>query len=256
MESLPPLLLFAILFATGLVAGFIDAIAGGGGLITLPVFLGLGMPPKEALGTNKFQACFGSGSATFHYARAGWVRVSDCWLGIACTAAGAVAGTLLVQQLDPGFLRWSIPLLLILIALYFLIRPQLGTAAGEARMSVAQFHFAFGLGIGFYDGFFGPGTGSFWAMAYMLALGFQLIRATAHTKVMNFTSNMTSFFLFALSGQVNYGAGMAMGFGQVLGARLGSRLAIRKGAGLVRPIFIGIVLAISAKLLYDNWSFR
>ena len=241
----------ALLFATGLVAGFVDAIAGGGGLITLPVMLSLGGDPQSALGTNKLQATFSSGSATWHYARAGAVDLSDCGRGAGLTFVGALVGALGVRQIGPHTLKVVIPLLLIAVAAYMLRHPQLGEANRSARMSRARFDLTFGLLLGFYDGFFGPGTGTFWAMAFVLALGFNLTRATGYTKAMNFSSNLCSFLLFALAGKVNYGAGIIMGVGQLLGARLGSRMVITRGTKFIRPVFITVVLTITGKLLYD-----
>jgi uncharacterized membrane protein YfcA len=242
--------LYPALFATGFVAGFVDSIAGGGGLITLPVLLSLGMPAPDALGTNKLQACFGSGSATFHYSRASLIRWRDCRDGIIFTAIGAVTGTILVQRIDPNYLRQAIPILLIAIALYLLFHPAVGNETRPARVNLFSFNLGAGLSIGFYDGFFGPGTGSFWAMAYILLLGFDLTRATAHTKVMNFTSNIGSLIVFLAGNHVLFASGITMGIGQLLGARFGSRAVIKQGGRLIRPIFITIVIAISLKLLY------
>jgi len=241
----------ALLFATGLVAGFVDAIAGGGGLITLPVMLSLGGDPQSALGTNKLQATFGSGSATWHYARAGAVDLRDCGRGAVLTFVGAIVGTLGVRQISPHTLKVVIPLLLIAVAAYMLRHPQLGETNRGARMSRARFDLIFGLLLGFYDGFFGPGTGTFWAMAFVLALGFNLTRATGYTKAMNFSSNLCSFLLFALAGKVNYGAGITMGVGQLIGARFGSRMVMTRGTKFIRPVFIAVVLTITGKLLYD-----
>jgi len=241
----------ALLFATGLVAGFVDAIAGGGGLITLPVILSLGGDPQSALGTNKLQATFGSGSATWHYAGAGAVDLRDCGRGAVLTFVGALVGTLGVRQIGPNTLKVVIPLLLIAVAAYMLRHPQLGATNRSAHMSRARFDLTFGLLLGFYDGFFGPGTGTFWAMAFVLALGFNLTRATGYTKAMNFSSNLCSFLLFALAGKVNYGAGITMGVGQLIGARFGSRMVMARGTKFIRPVFIAVVLTITGKLLYD-----
>ncbi len=248
---MPELWQMALLFATGLVAGFVDAIAGGGGLITLPVMLSLGGDPQSALGTNKLQAAFGSASATWHYARAGAVDLRDCGRGAVLTFVGALVGTLGVRQIGPHTLKVVIPLLLIAVAAYMLRHPQLGQANRGARMSRARFDLTFGLLLGFYDGFFGPGTGTFWAMAFVLALGFNLTRATGYTKAMNFSSNLCSFLLFALAGKVNYGAGVIMGVGQLIGARFGSRMVMTRGTKFIRPVFITVVLTITGKLLYD-----
>lgn len=242
---------YPVLFGTGLVAGFVDAIAGGGGLITLPVLLSSGLHPADALGTNKLQATFGSGSATYHFANAGIVQLKQCAWGIVFTALGAAAGTWLLQGIKPGILRLVIPWLLIAIAVYLLVRPGLGQQQADARLSRNAFHVVFGLLIGFYDGVFGPGTGTFWAMAYVMFLGFDLTQATAHTKVMNFTSNVVSLAMFAAVGRVLFWPGVVMGMGQLIGAQLGSRTVIKGGAKVIRPVFLAIVVAISAKLLWD-----
>ena len=248
-----PTWLYPLLFLTGLVAGFVDSIAGGGGLITIPVLLNIGMPPQLALGTNKLQATFGSGSAAWQYGRAGLIDFNVCKVGVLFTLIGATGGTLLVSQLPPGLLKQTIPWLLVAIAFYLIFQPKVGDTDCRPRFNAAVFHILFGLGIGFYDGFFGPGTGTFWAMAYMLGLGFNLTRATAHTKVMNFTSNVASLAVFLLGGHCQFSAGLSMGLGQLLGARLGSKVVIHKGAGFIRPMFITIALAITARLLWQNF---
>jgi len=242
---------YPVLFVTGLAAGFVDSIAGGGGLITVPVLLSAGLTPQDALGTNKLQATFGSGSAAFHFTHAGLVRLNDCIHGIIFTAIGAGAGTFLVQLVRPTLLKLVIPWLLIGLAIYLLVKPTLGSARREARMASNPFHLTFGLLIGFYDGFFGPGTGTFWAMAYVMFLGYDLTQATAHTKIMNFTSNIISLIVFLAVGHVLLIPGIVMGVGQILGARLGSRTVIKQGASFIRPIFLTVVVAIASKLLWD-----
>jgi uncharacterized protein len=244
----------ALLFGTGLAAGFVDSIAGGGGLITVPVLMSLGIDPKLALGTNKLQASFGSGSAAWHYARAKTVPLKDCARGFAFSLLGAALGTLTVQQLDPSFLRRAIPVLLIVVALYTLLKPRLGAQDIHPRMQRAWFDVAFELLIGFYDGFFGPGAGTFWTMAFMLGVGFNMTRATGYTKVMNFASNLSSLAFFLAAGQVLFVAGITMGLGQILGARIGSRMVIARGTTFIRPIFIAVVLAVTTKLLYDAYG--
>ena len=248
--------LYPLLFLTGVAAGFVDAIAGGGGLITLPVLLNLGLSPAEALGTNKLQAVFGSGSAAWHFRNAGLVALRDCQFGIGCTALGAAVGALLIGQLRPDLLQQTIPWLLVAVALYALCQPKLGELDGHPRLRPAVFYGLFGCGLGFYDGFFGPGTGTFWALAFVLGLGFNLARATAHTKVMNFTSNVVSLAVFLWAGHTHFGAGLCMGAGQVLGARLGARAVIQRGTKFIRPVFITIVLAVTARLLYQNFARR
>lgn len=244
---------YPLLFGTGLVAGFVDSIAGGGGLITVPVLLHLGLGPKEALGTNKLQATFGSGSAAWHYAEGGIVPLKDCAAGFTFSLLGGALGTLAVQQFNRAFLLRAIPFMLIAVAVFMFLKPRLGDADVHPRMRRRWFDFTFGLLIGFYDGFLGPGTGTFWTMAYMVALGFNLARATGYTKVMNFGSNLSSLIFFLLGGKVLFVAGLVMGFGQLLGARVGSRMVLAKGTKFIRPVFLTVVLVLTLKLIYDNY---
>ena len=242
-----------LLFLAGLAAGFVDTIAGGGGLITLPVLLSLGLDPAHALGTNKLQSTFGSSSASWHFARAGTVNLKECVRGFAITFVAAMLGAFTVRPLDPSFLNRFIPVLLVALAVYALLKPELGHKDHPPRMSRLKFDVAFGLLIGFYDGFFGPSTGTFWAMVFVLCLGFNLTKATGHTKVMNFASNLGALIYFLLAGLVVFPAGLAMGGGQLLGARLGSRMVLQRGTTFIRPVFIAVVLAITAKPLYAAW---
>lgn len=252
MTELSPLML-PVLFLTGAVAGLIDSIAGGGGLITVPVLLGIGLPPQYALGTNKLQATFGSASAMFHFVRAGTVDLRKARSGVVWTAVGAALGAYTVQQIDPGFLKRFIPFLLLAILCYTIFTPKLGAEEVRPRLSRGLFYCLFGILLGFYDGFLGPGTGSFWVVAIMLLLGYDMRKATGHTKVFNFVSNIVSLAVFVAGGHVLLWAGLLMGVGQAAGARVGAKLVIRKGTRFIRPIFISSVLAVTAKLFYDTW---
>ena len=243
-----------LLFGAGFVAGFVDSIAGGGGLITLPVLLGCGLPPKEALGTNKLQASFGSASAAGHYALARAVSLPECRRGFIFTLVGAAAGALTVQHMDPVFLRKAIPVLLMLVAVYVLLKPSLGEQDASPRLARPWFELSFGVALGFYDGFFGPGTGTFWAMSCVLFLGYNLTRATAYSKVMNFASNLSSLLLFLVGGHVRFAIGITMGLGQLIGARIGSHMVIRRGTRFIRPVLVGAVLLLTLKLFYDGYA--
>jgi uncharacterized membrane protein YfcA len=241
------------LFLAGFSAGFVDSIAGGGGLITLPVVLNLGLPPQVALGTNKFQATFGSGSAALHFFRQGTVPLKEGWKGILATGLGAAGGVAAIQHLAPELLKLVIPYCLLGVALFMLFSPRLGHEVRKPVLSDLAFHMIFGLLLGFYDGFFGPGTGSFWVIAYVLLFGFTLVRATGFTKVMNFVSNLVSLLLFMAAGNVEYSQGLVMAAGQFLGARLGSALVLNKGARFVRPVFITMAIGVTLKLIYENY---
>ncbi len=251
-----PVWTYPLLFATGFCAGLIDTIAGGGGIISLPVLLNLGLPPQLALGTNKLQASFGSVSASWRFARRGLVDVRACAIGIILTLVGAAAGALAVQQVASPLLEKAIPVLLAAIVVYLVVQPQVGLEPQPARLGPVVFYAIFGLGLGFYDGAFGPGTGSFWAIAFVLLRGLDLSRATAHTKVMNATSNVASLALFAAAGQVAVVAGLVMAAGQVFGARLGAGLVVRRGARFVRPAFLAMVALTVARLLWINLARR
>jgi uncharacterized membrane protein YfcA len=250
--TIPGFWFFLLLFTTGLAAGFVDSVAGGGGLITLPVLLTFIPDPKFALGTNKLQASFGSGSATWHYARAKVVPLRDCFRIFLCTVLGAALGTLTVQWLDPKLLKQGLPFVLVSVALYVLLKPELGQDEQKSRIPRLGFDLLFGLILGFYDGLVGPGAGTFWTMAFVLCLGFNLTKATGYTKVVNFASNLTSLAFFLALGKVYFAAGVSMGAGQFLGARLGSRMVVTRGTKFIRPVFITVVLALTLKLLLDN----
>ncbi len=243
---------YPALFATGLVAGFVDAIAGGGGLLTVPALLATGMDPKDALGTNKFQSACGTSVATWHYARHGLLKWVELRAGVLATLVGAVAGAAMVTQIKPDLLRPVIPILLAGIAIYTWLKPDLGREARPSRIPRPAFALLFGLLIGFYDGFFGPGTGTFWTVACLLLLGLDLLAATAYTKAMNLTSNLASLAVFLAAGHVRFGLGLTMAAGQMLGGRLGAKAAVKGGSRLIRPIFLSMVLALAAKLAWDS----
>lgn len=241
-----------LLFLAGMVAGLVDAMAGGGGLITVPALLSVGLPPSLALGTNKLQSCFGSASAAWHYGRAGMVDIRDCIRGIFWTALGSVCGALAIGFVSDAILRRLIPSLLMATAVFVLVRPGLGKVDAKERLHQSLFYAISGFGLGAYDGFFGPGVGSFWALSFVLGLGFNLRKATAHTKVMNFTSNFVALVVLALTSRVVLFPGLVMGTGQVVGARLGAALVIKRGARLIRPVLLCVILAITIRLMLET----
>lgn len=241
------------LLVGGFAAGFIDSIAGGGGLISIPVLIFSGLPPQAALGTNKFQGSFGLLASAHQFVKHGTVRPRETIPGIIATLIGAVLGAWAVQQLDAGFVNHLIPFLLLLVLVYMLIFRDLGFRDQRARMDQTLFFVLFGLALGFYDGFFGPGTGSFWTMAIMVLLGFNMTRACGHTRIMNFVSTFVALFVFAAGGNIDYAAGLLMGAGGIAGARIGSGLAIDRGARFIRPVFAAVVLLTFLRLAYLNW---
>jgi uncharacterized membrane protein YfcA len=244
---------FILLFFTGLLAGFVDSIAGGGGLISVPVLLSVGMPPQLALGTNKLQGSFGSFSAAFTFIRKGTVSLDENIHGIIFTLMGAALGAWSIQQIQAGFIRYLIPVLLLFVFFYTLFSKELGTKPCRPKMGSHLFFTLFGLGLGFYDGFFGPGTGSFWTGALLIFMGMDMTKAAGTTRIMNFTSNIVALVLFILGGNVLYSAGLSMAAGQIIGASTGSRLAIKKGASFIRPMFLTMVFLTITRLIYVNY---
>lgn len=246
-------LTYLLLWMTGFIAGFVDSIAGGGGIITVPIFLAIGFDPHMALGTNKLQASFGSLTASVHYARSGLVNVKQTIEGIIFTAIGAGLGTYSVQLIDSAFLKQIILPMLTIVFVYMLFSPDLGSIDKKPRIKAFTFYMIAGLTIGFYDGFFGPGTGSFWAVAFIFMLGHNLKKATAHTKIMNCTSNVISLTAFIIGGNVLFIPGIIMGTGQLLGATIGSHLVIRKGTKFIRIFFLVVVAVTITKLVYSTY---
>ena len=247
---------YPLLFLAGLAGGLVDTVAGGGGLITVPVLLSLGLPVPLALGTNKFQASFGSVSAAVHYARAGVVDIRRCVTGIACTLVGAVAGALTLRTIDPDFLGRLVPWLLTGLVVFMLFRPRPTDVDHPPRLAEGAFFGVFGVGLGFYDGFFGPGAGTFWTLALVLVQGRNLVGATGTTKVMNATSNVASLAVFAAGGQFLLPVVAVMALGQLVGARVGARLVVRRGARFLQPIFLGMAGVVILRLLWVNYGGR
>jgi uncharacterized membrane protein YfcA len=232
-----------ILFAVGTLAGLIDAIAGGGGLITVPALLWSGLDPVSALATNKAQGVFGSGAATANFARQGAIDLRQAWPAVACAFIGAGGGAAAVQYLGGDTLARIVPLLLIAFALYFLFSPRVSDLDSRQRLGEGAFALLVGTGVGFYDGFFGPGTGTFFAMGYVGLLGYNLRRATAHTKLLNFASNLAALAFFIAGAHVAWALALPMAAGQFIGAWAGSHLVLRHGTRLIRPLLVLAALA-------------
>lgn len=239
------------LIAAAAAAGFIDAIAGGGGLVTVPALLLAGVPPAQALATNKVQGAFGAATAALAYARGGHVDLRRQAGAAALAFAAGLAGALAVSALPVQALRYGLPVVLIGIALYFALKPGLSDRDRTERLRPAAFTALIVPVIGFYDGLLGPGAGSFYMLAFVTLAGHGILRATAHTKLLNLASNLGGLAGFALTGQPLWLLGLMMAGGQVLGASIGARLAMRAGAGLIKPLLVVTSTALAAKLLWD-----
>jgi len=243
--------ILALLVLAGFVAGFVDSIAGGGGLITVPVLLLAGAGPLEALATNKLQGTFGSATAALTYARAGRVTLRDQagMAGIAVLAGAAGAG---VAHLVPvTALRVVMPVVLVGVAAFFAFKPGLSDADRVERMRPAVFAVTLVPAIAAYDGLLGPGTGSFYMLGFVLLAGFGVLKATAHTKLLNFASNLGSLVVFVGSGAVWWGVGFAMAAGQTAGAAVGARVALRVGVRVIRPLLVVTSGALALRLLWQ-----
>ncbi|WP_412058255.1 TSUP family transporter [Bartonella sp. DGB2] len=232
-------------------AGAIDSIAGGGGLITIPALILSGMPPLTVLGTNKLQSLFGSFSATIAYAHAGHVRIQQQLFTAIMAFIGSILGALIATRLPSTFLQAILPILLLLIAGYFTLKPQLDDKSKVQRLKPFIFSLIIAPLIGLYDGLFGPGTGSFYMLAFVSLVGHGILRATAHTKLLNFASNLGGFITFAMIGIIDFRIGIVMGIAQFLGAQCGARLAMYVGARLIKPILVITCIILATKLLWD-----
>ncbi|QSX32346.1 TSUP family transporter [Shewanella avicenniae] len=248
--------LVILLFSVAFVAGFIDSIAGGGGLITIPALMWIGLPPAAALATNKLQACGGSFFASVYFVRKGMVQLREMKLAIACALAGSAVGTIAVQLVDGSVLKTMLPFLILAIGCYFLFSKKISDQDSARVLTPVPFAFTIGLGVGVYDGFFGPGTGSFFALGFVTMAGYGIAKATAHAKVMNFATNISSLLFFTLGGKVVWSMGLIMLAGQGLGATLGSRLVLSKGTKLIRPLVVTMSLLMSVKLLAEHYHFQ
>jgi len=245
-----PLTLALLCFAA-FAAGVIDAIAGGGGLITVPALLGAGVPVQFLFGTNKGASVFGSGAALFRFWREGSIDAKRAKILFPLGFIGAVAGAALVARLDPTLLR---PLVLVLLVAAGItvtaIRPK-PRAHTETVPGALWKTAIIALVIGAYDGFFGPGTGTFLIIAFVTVLHLTLSLATANAKVVNFASNLASVLVFVWHGQVLWQLSVPMAVSQFVGGTIGAHLAVKGGDRLIRVVVLGVVLALVAKLAYD-----
>ncbi len=238
-------------------AGFIDSVVGGGGLVQIPALLILlppGTPVADVLGTNKFVGVTGTAAAAWNYAR----HVEIDWRATLPTAlAGfvfSVFGALTVSHLDPALLRPLVLVLLVAVAVYTFVRKDFGSLHAPRLESARVPLIGAGVGavIGFYDGFFGPGTGSFLIFTFIGVFGFGFLAASASSKVVNTATNLSTVAYFALTGHVYYWLAVPMAVCNILGSLVGTRLAVLRGNRFVRWFFLVVVTAIIGKLGYDT----
>ena len=242
----------ALLVAAAFVAGTVDAIAGGGGVITLPCLLWAGLPPQIALGTNKGQSVFGSFSAMARFGRAGLIDRARARRTFPAALVGATLGALLVAFAVPrDALKPVILALLVAVAVFLVLRPSTLVPSGPAPRRPHLAAIAIAAVIGAYDGFFGPGTGTFAIIAFVWWLKDAAAQASADAKVVNFGSNLASMIVFAFCGWIRWEVALPMAAAQFAGGAFGAHLTVRGGDKLVRRVAPFAVLGVAAKLAYD-----
>lgn len=241
------------LFIAAAIAGFMDTLAGGGGLITIPALVVSGVPPLASLGTNKLQSCFGSGTASFLLFKRKKIHWQELRSMMLAAFIGSVAGTVIVQFIDTRVLGFMIPLVLVIIAAYFITAPYLKLESPEPRMSAGLYQKTVLPAIGAYDGMFGPGTGSFLAVAGVSLRGLALINATAIAKPLNFATNIASLIVFIFAGQIMWLAGLTMIVGQILGAWLGSHYLFKVNPKILRILIVTICLLMLGQYWYKQF---
>lgn len=244
---------YAALTATGVLTGFIDAIAGGGGLIMMPALLSTGLPPHIALGTNKLQSSMGVAMAARTFHAKGLMVVREYRWTVLVVLIAAALGGLAVQAIDAKVLGLIVPVLLLFCSAYVIFSPRMDDGDSHHRLSLRGYAPVAGA-IGFYDGFFGPGAGSFYATSAVALRGLGLTRATALTKLFNVTSNVGSLMIFAMGGKVIWLLGLCIGLGSMAGSYLGTHSAIHFGARLIRPLLVIISIAMTGRLLWTYFS--
>ncbi|WP_025028936.1 TSUP family transporter [Caldalkalibacillus mannanilyticus] len=242
-----------LLLVVAIVAGWVDTIAGGGGLLTIPAMLLAGLPPATALATNKLQGSSGTLVATLYFLKKGAIDRRTITMSVIMTFVGAVLGGWLLLQIDAENLIMILPFLLIVIGLYFLFSPKVENKDRQARMKLSVFALTVAPLLGFYDGFFGPGTGSIMALSFIALCGFGAPKATAHAKVLNFISNIAALLYFVFFGHIAWFIGIVMMLGQILGAFIGAKMVLEKGASLIRPIVITVCFIMALQIMWKNF---
>lgn len=245
---------YFILFLTAIFAGFVDAIAGGGGLITLPALMLTGMSPLAAMATNKFQGSFASVAAAYSFSKKKLIDWSIGYKIIILAYAGGLVGALFISSMPKDILKYALPPILILVAIYFMFSKNINLENKNQKISKTIFILMVIPIIGFYDGAIGPGTGSFYMIAYTYLLGFGIINAIAHTKIANAACNLGALTVFSLQGNIVILLGVIMAVGASLGAFLGSIYILKYNTKIVRPMLILVSLFMAIKLILQSFN--
>lgn len=248
--------LFTILLLcfAGFLASIIDAIAGGGGLITIPAYLMAGVPPHMALGTNKLCATCSSLTSCFGFAKNGKIESNIFKILAPFSLIGALLGVNTVMGIDAKYLNIIVLVLLIIVGSFSLFSRDMGLEDNFQGLDKKNIFFGIllSLGLGFYTGFFGPGTGAFMMFGLITVFKFDFIKASGNSKPLNTVSNLSSLILFAIHGQINYKLAIPVSIAMIIGAKLGTKIALNKGTKLIKPIFVTMSLLIAIKVLYKT----
>lgn len=240
------------LMGAGFIASFIDSVVGGGGLISLPALLLTGLPPTMALGTNKMASVMGSCTSTISFMRSGKIDIGIIKYLFPLSFLGSILGVITVQQIPSAFLKPLVVVMLVIVTIYTFTKKEWGDISTYNGMTkrTAYLSGVVALSIGFYDGFFGPGAGSFFIFAFLM-IGFDFVMAAGNSKALNFASNIAAVITFIYFGSINYYYAIPMGIAMIFGAIAGSTLAIKKGASYVRPLFLFMSVILISKQLWD-----
>jgi len=250
---------YVIFALVGLFCGFINAIVGGGGFISLPMLMWLGIPPLAAIATNKFQAFFGVVTAAIDFIRSGTVKWQGVIYGVISTALGAVLGVVLLFLVSKEFLNYAVLVLLIFFFFYTLLNPDFGATAAKPKGNVSLLYVICGFIIGVYDGFFGPGNASLWLFALICLIGADFKTAVANTRVLDMTSKIVTMIVLLVAVAMGnaiilFKVGVIMAIFQIIGAHLGAKYAMRVDTAVVRRVFLGVLLIMILGLVYKTFA--
>jgi uncharacterized membrane protein YfcA len=253
LENVDMIYKIIFLCCAGFLAAFVDSIAGGGGIISVPAYFAIGFPAHYSLGTNKFSSFCGTLTSTISFAREGKTDKDILKVLLPFTLIGSMIGTYTVILMNSEALKPIIMVMLMAVGIYSFISKKVGqednfTGINKKNLTIGA---VFAFIMGFYDGFFGPGTGSFLIIGLIKIYGFDFVRASGNAKAMNLMSGLTALLVFAINGKIHYLMGIPMALFMILGARTGSKLAIKVGAKVIRPIFIVMSLGMAIKMVYE-----
>ncbi|MCR5732833.1 MAG: TSUP family transporter [Sphaerochaetaceae bacterium] len=240
---------YALLFFIVFLAGFIDSIAGGGGLISLPAYYSLGLPPVYALGNNKFSSTFGGAIAFYEYSKKGHVIWRLALVGAVFSIIGSAIGAQIALRFSDYYLKYLLICVIPVLAFITLKKKSANTTKKMKDIYALFLTGIIGLVVGCYDGFFGPGTGMFLTIAFTTIVGLDTLDACGNTKLMNFASNIAAFTTFVINGNVYYSIGIPCMICSIVGNKLGATLAIKGGDKVVRPLLVVVLVLLLGNIL-------